>query len=127
MKNRVRVLRTEQNWSQEQLANELGVSRQTVHAIEAEKYDPSLSLAFKIGRFFCKRLEEIFLTCWSGEEGLGQRAEISGGACGASRRRCCGHYGRNRRGPRIARGSCACAACCRDGCRFRPFRRIARR
>lgn len=69
MKNRVRVLRTEQNWSQEQLANELGVSRQTVHAIEAEKYDPSLSLAFKIGRLFGKRLEEIFLPCSSGEEG----------------------------------------------------------
>ncbi|NLF63408.1 MAG: helix-turn-helix transcriptional regulator [Chloroflexi bacterium] len=60
MKNRLRVLRAERHWSQEQLANALGVSRQTIHAIEAEKYDPSLPLAFKIARLFGRPLEEIF-------------------------------------------------------------------
>ncbi len=61
MKNRLRMLRAERSWSQEQLANALGVSRQTIHAIEAEKYDPSLPLAFKIARLFERPLEEIFL------------------------------------------------------------------
>ncbi|MCI0393771.1 MAG: helix-turn-helix transcriptional regulator [Chloroflexi bacterium] len=60
MKNRVRVLRVEQNWSQAELAEQLNVSRQTVNAIETEKYDPSLPLAFKIGRLFGKPIEEIF-------------------------------------------------------------------
>jgi putative transcriptional regulator len=60
MKNQLRLLRAERNWSQEQLANALGVSRQTIHAIEAEKYDPSLPLAFKIARLFDRPLEEIF-------------------------------------------------------------------
>lgn len=60
MKNRVRVLRVEQNWSQAELAEQLNVSRQTVNAIETEKYDPSLPLAFKIGRLFDKPIEEIF-------------------------------------------------------------------
>lgn len=62
MKNRLRVLRAERHWSQEQLANALGVSRQTIHAIEAEKYDPSLPLAFKIARLFGRPLEEIFFS-----------------------------------------------------------------
>ena len=47
MKNRLKVLRAERNWSQQDLANELGVSRQTINAIETEKYDPSLPLAMK--------------------------------------------------------------------------------
>ena len=60
MKNRLRVLRAEQRWSQADLAERLGVSRQTVNAIETEKYDPSLPLAFKIARVFAMRIEEIF-------------------------------------------------------------------
>jgi putative transcriptional regulator len=60
MKNRLRVLRAEREWSQADLAGHLGVSRQTVNAIEVEKYDPSLPLAFKIARLFRMRIEEIF-------------------------------------------------------------------
>ena len=60
MKNRLRELRAEKEWSQGDLANQLGVSRQTINAIETEKYDPSLPLAFKIARLFKKRLESIF-------------------------------------------------------------------
>ena len=60
MKNRLRVLRAERDWSQEDLANELGVSRQTINAIETEKYDPSLPLALKIGRLFDQCVEKIF-------------------------------------------------------------------
>jgi len=60
MKNSVRELRTVRNWSQGDLAEKLGVSRQTVNAIETEKYDPSLPLALKIARLFSLRVEEIF-------------------------------------------------------------------
>jgi putative transcriptional regulator len=60
MKNRVRVLRAERDWSQAELAAHLEVSRQTVNAIETEKYDPSLPLAFKISQVFGKAIEEIF-------------------------------------------------------------------
>lgn len=60
MKNRLRVLRAEYRWSQAELAERLGVSRQTVNAIETEKYDPSLPLAFKIARIFGMRIEEVF-------------------------------------------------------------------
>lgn len=60
MKNRLRVLRAERNWSQADLATRLGVSRQTINAIETEKYDPSLPLAFAIGRLFELHIEEIF-------------------------------------------------------------------
>ena len=60
MKNRLKVLRAERNWSQQDLANELEVSRQTINAIETEKYDPSLPLAFKIARLFDHALEAIF-------------------------------------------------------------------
>lgn len=61
MKNRLRVLRAEYDWTQEDLARKLGISRQAVIAIEKEKYDPSLPLAFKIARLFKKRIEDIFL------------------------------------------------------------------
>ena len=61
MKNRLRVLRAERDWSQEQLAERLDVSRQTVNAIETGRYDPSLPLAFKIASLFESRIEEIFL------------------------------------------------------------------
>lgn len=60
MKNRVRELRTEKGWSQGELGQHLAVSRQTINAIETEKYDPSLPLAFKLARIFGKRIEEIF-------------------------------------------------------------------
>jgi len=60
MKNRLKVLRAERDWSQAQLAERLDVSRQAVNAIETGKYDPSLPLAFKIGRLFGMKIEEIF-------------------------------------------------------------------
>jgi putative transcriptional regulator len=60
MKNRLKVLRAECDWSQAELASRLGVSRQTVNAIETGKYDPSLPLAFAIGRVFAKKIEEVF-------------------------------------------------------------------
>jgi putative transcriptional regulator len=60
MKNRLRGLRTSMEWSQSDLAEKLGVSRQTVNAIETGRYDPSLPLAFKVSRFFKLSIEEIF-------------------------------------------------------------------
>ncbi len=60
VKNRLRVLRAEREWSQARLAQELGVSRQTVNAIETGKYDPSLPLAFKLAGVFDMLIEEIF-------------------------------------------------------------------
>ena len=60
MNNRLRVLRAEREWSQAVLADHLGVSRQTVNAIETGKYDPALPLAFKIARLFERRIEGIF-------------------------------------------------------------------
>ena len=61
MKNLLRKLRAEKGWSQADLAEKLDVSRQTVNAIETEKYDPSLPLAFKIADVFEMKIEEIFL------------------------------------------------------------------
>ena len=60
MKNRLKVLRAERDWTQEDLAGRLEVSRQTVNAIETGKYDPSLPLAFKIARLFEQPIEAIF-------------------------------------------------------------------
>lgn len=60
MKNRLKVLRAERDWTQARLAQELDVSRQTVNAIETGKFDPSLPLAFRIARMFEQRIEEIF-------------------------------------------------------------------
>jgi putative transcriptional regulator len=60
MKNRLRVLRAEREWSQAELAERLGVSRQTINAIETGKYDPSLPLVFKLARLFGKPIEELF-------------------------------------------------------------------
>jgi putative transcriptional regulator len=60
MTNRLRVLRAERRWSQADLAERLGVSRQTVNAVETQRYEPSLSLAFKIARLFEQRIEDIF-------------------------------------------------------------------
>ena len=60
MKNKLRELRTAREWSQGDLAEKLAVSRQTINAIETEKYDPSLPLALKIGKLFKQPVEEIF-------------------------------------------------------------------
>ena len=60
MKNRLRVLRAERDWSQADLADRLEVSRQSVNAIETGKYDPSLPLAFKIAKIFALPIEQIF-------------------------------------------------------------------
>ena len=60
MKNRLRVLRAEREWSQQDLAERLGVSRQSVNAIETGKYDPSLPLAFRIAELFDLPIEAIF-------------------------------------------------------------------
>ena len=61
MENKLRVLRAMRDITQEDLARRLGVTRQTIHAIENDKYDPSLELAFKLAHFFETRVEEIFL------------------------------------------------------------------
>lgn len=61
MRNRLKVLRAERDWTQEDLATRLGVSRQTINAIETGKYDPSLPLAFKIARVFADSIESIFI------------------------------------------------------------------
>ncbi|GAA0557068.1 helix-turn-helix domain-containing protein [Rhizomicrobium electricum] len=60
MKNRLRVLRAERGWSQADLAERLGVARQSVNAIETGKFDPSLPLAFRIGRLFGLKVEDVF-------------------------------------------------------------------
>lgn len=61
MKNRLRVLRAERNWSQADLAQRLEVSRQSVNAIETGKFDPSLPLAFRLARLFDTTIESIFI------------------------------------------------------------------
>ena len=60
MKNKLKVLRAERDWSQAELADQLSVSRQTVNALETGKYDPSLPLAFKIAELFGSRIEDVF-------------------------------------------------------------------
>jgi putative transcriptional regulator len=60
VKNRLRVLRAERDWSQAEVADRLGIARQTVNALEAGKYAPSLPLAFKISKLFEQSVEEIF-------------------------------------------------------------------
>jgi putative transcriptional regulator len=60
LKNRLKVMRAERDWSQAELGGRLGVSRQAVNAIETGKYDPSLPLAFRIARLFGLAIEEIF-------------------------------------------------------------------
>lgn len=60
MKNRLKVLRAERDWSQAELAGRLDVSRQAINAIETGRYDPSLPLAFRIGRLFGLSIEQVF-------------------------------------------------------------------
>lgn len=62
MENRLKVLRAERNWSQQDLATRLEVSRQSVNAIETGKYDPSLPLAFRIAELFDQPIEEVFVS-----------------------------------------------------------------
>jgi len=65
VKNRIRVLRAEEDWTQAKLASVTGVSRQAIVAIENGKYEPALPLAFKIARAFEKGVEEVFI--WEGD------------------------------------------------------------
>jgi len=67
MKNRLYLLRAERRWTQADLADRLGVSRQTINAIETEKYDPSLELAFRIAELFEQQIETIFEPKGKGE------------------------------------------------------------
>ena len=60
MENTIKVLRAVKGLTQEQLADDLGVTRQTIHAVESGKYNPSIDLAFKLARYFDKSIEEIF-------------------------------------------------------------------
>jgi putative transcriptional regulator len=69
MKNKLRLLRAGRDWSQADLAARLGVSRQTVNALETGRYDPSLQLAFRLARLFELRIEEIFEPDESGQHG----------------------------------------------------------
>jgi putative transcriptional regulator len=71
MKNQLRVLRAQQSLSQAQLAEKLGVSRQTVNAIETGRYDPSLPLAFKLAALFCQPIESIFFGSEDGNQVTG--------------------------------------------------------
>jgi putative transcriptional regulator len=61
MKNLLKVLRAERNWTQAELARRLDVSRESINAIETERYDPSLPMAFEIAQLFGKRIEDVFL------------------------------------------------------------------
>ena len=67
MKNRLKVLRAERDWSQEELGKRVGVSRQAINAIEREKYDPSLPLAFKLADVFGLTIEDVFVRDEGGE------------------------------------------------------------
>jgi putative transcriptional regulator len=60
VKNRLKVLRAERNWSQQELGNRVGVSRQAINAVETGKFDPSLPLAFKLARVFDTTIETVF-------------------------------------------------------------------
>lgn len=70
MKNRLRVLRAEAGWSQGELAQLLGVSRQTINAVETDKYDPSLPLALRMARIFGVSVDAIFLDDWCPPDGF---------------------------------------------------------
>ncbi len=72
MNSRLRVLRAERQWSQAELARRLGVSRQTINAVETGKYDPSLPLAFKIAKLFGRSIEEVFIDSHGQAEGVNE-------------------------------------------------------
>ncbi|HFC12583.1 MAG TPA: transcriptional regulator [Anaerolineae bacterium] len=67
MKNKLKVLRAMNNWSQQDLAEQLSVSRQTVNALERGKYDPSLPLAFRVAKLFECQIEDVFTPDWDRE------------------------------------------------------------
>lgn len=67
MKNRLKLLRVEKGWTQEQLGQELGVSRQAVNALETERHDPSLDLAYRIASLFQSPVESVFENPYAGE------------------------------------------------------------
>jgi putative transcriptional regulator len=68
MENRVRFWREQAGWSQGELARRLGVSRQTVNAVETDKYDPSLPLALRLAKLFGQPVDQLFLDHWEPEE-----------------------------------------------------------
>ena len=72
MRNRLKVLRAERDWTQAELAERLDVSRQTINALETGKYDPSLPLAFRIAGLFTLPIEEIFTPNGTGEAASGR-------------------------------------------------------
>jgi putative transcriptional regulator len=76
MKNRLKVLRAERDWTQAQLADAVDVSRQTINAIETGKFDPGLPLAFRVARLFGLRIEEIFHDPTLDKDGNGLAKEI---------------------------------------------------
>ena len=68
MENRVKDWREKRSWSQGELARRLGVSRQTINAVETDKYDPSLPLALRMAKLFAVSVDQIFLDHWEPEE-----------------------------------------------------------
>jgi putative transcriptional regulator len=68
MENRVRFYREERGWSQGELARRLGVSRQTINAVETDKYDPSLPLALRMSKLFGAQVQQLFLDSWEPSE-----------------------------------------------------------
>ena len=68
MENRVKAFREEQAWSQGELARRLGVSRQTINAVETDKYDPSLPLALRMAKLFAVPVDQLFIDSWEQPE-----------------------------------------------------------
>lgn len=67
MENRVKACRERMGWSQGELARRLGVSRQTINAVETNKYDPSLPLALRMAKLFAARVDQLFIDHWTGD------------------------------------------------------------
>ncbi len=76
MKNRLKVLRAERNWTQEELGKRVGVSRQAINALETEKHDPSLDLAYRICKEFALSVEQVFNNPHAGNRLTGQCQKI---------------------------------------------------
>lgn len=68
MENRVKCCREDKGWSQGELARRLGVSRQTINAVETDKYDPSLPLALRMAKLFAVSVDQLFIDHWNGED-----------------------------------------------------------
>ena len=69
MENRVKAFREDKGWSQGELARRLGVSRQTINAVETDKYDPSLPLALRMAKLFALPVDQLFIDHWNGSDG----------------------------------------------------------